>query len=142
MKGASKEADVTCANDKRGHHYSAVSRRRACLRISVRVDWIGISITWNFLLACQALNCRVQRVRRETMCWVRQKSPSHTTTMRDYSGLFHLHTIFSEFSGCDFVPFWDDSRRSNHEYCGHTSKVPPPRISQPRADHDLRDSSD
>ena len=88
LKGASKEADVTCANDKRGHHYSAVSRRRACLRISVRVDWIGISITWNFLLACQALNCRVQRVRRESVMRVRQESPSHTTTMRETAFLF------------------------------------------------------
>ncbi len=105
MKGASREADVTCANDTRGHHYSAadaplmLAPKRLPSRIcSSRLDWNFDNMELS-ALACEAVNCCVQRLRRETIERVHKKSSSHTTTMREVLEIFRCPITILRFHG-------------------------------------------
>ena len=56
-KAFARAASVTSDADTPGHYlYSTVARRRDCLRVSVRVDWIEVLITSESSLLARLLN--------------------------------------------------------------------------------------
>ncbi|TWU40021.1 hypothetical protein Q31b_33650 [Novipirellula aureliae] len=70
------KASVTSDANTPGHYHSTVARRRDCLRVSVRVDWIEYSLTSESSLLAPSVNvtCVFKKYRRIRIPMVRQKS--------------------------------------------------------------------
>jgi hypothetical protein len=80
----------------------APKRLPSCI-CSSRLDWNFDNMELS-ALACEAVNCCVQRDRRGTIDWVRKKSPSHTTTMREVREIFRCRIKLSRIPGFHALP--------------------------------------